>query len=43
MGDAAIDAGLEKSPSSITIFGSLTNFCAIATDCRGSLWLSSKA
>ena len=29
--DAAIDAVLEKSPTSTTIFGSLTNFCAIAT------------
>ncbi len=41
MGDAAIDAVLEKSPASTTILGSLTNFCAIATDWRGSDWLSS--
>ena len=40
--EAAIEAGLEKSPSSITMEGSDTNFCAMATACRGSLWLSWK-
>ena len=42
IGEAAIEAGLAKSPSSTTIFLSATNFCATATDWRGSLWLSSK-
>jgi hypothetical protein len=37
-----MEAVLEKSPSSMTIFESETNFWAIATDWRGSLWLSSK-
>src|ERR1700689_4724858 len=41
MEDAAIEAVLEKSPTSTTILGSLTNFCAIATVWRGSAWLSS--
>jgi hypothetical protein len=35
-GEAAIEAVLEKSPTSTTIFGSPTNFWAIVTVWRGS-------
>ena len=43
MGEAAMEAVEEKSPASTTMPGSLTNFWAIATDWRGSDWLSSKS
>ena len=41
MGEAAIEAVLEKSPASTTMVGSPTNFWAMATAWRGSDWLSS--
>src|SRR6202790_3406585 len=38
-----MDAGEEKSPSSMMMRGSATNFCATATDWRGSDWESWKS
>jgi hypothetical protein len=40
-GSPSVSIRLEKSPSSISTFGLATSFCVIATDWRGSLWLSS--